>query len=415
MSCFSALGPYSNHLEAMNVAPPAANEPSKGRGTLIVLLVLGVGLLGFSGFRLKQAMTKRATLAAERATSGEAAGTAASVQYAAATPLVYRPSVDFNGTLKPWREADLGFETQGRLVRVDVVVGQTVKAGAPLATLDASRAGAQVNQAAAQTRAAQANLALAEDNQKRTDALVQSKAIPEAQAEQARQSVALARAQLEAAQATTNLAQVSQGVHTINAPFAGLVTRAPSTPGAVVNPGVPLFRMEDVSHFRLSATVGEEEMDLIKLGADVRVFYRDRVVGGKVTALVPSLDQATRRAPIEIEVPNDPKSPLLGYGFVRATIDSGRDENAVRIPALAKRVGSPDEVFRVDGNVVRLVKTVHVTDADGSWIVRKGLSIGDRVVLSPPAEMKDGDAVGKLAEASAAAPASAAPSAAGPK
>lgn len=191
-------------------------------------------------------------------------------------------------------------------------------------------------------------------------------------------------------------------MHTINAPFAGLVTRAPSTPGAVVNPGLPLFRMEDVSRFRLSATVGEEEVDLVKVGAEVRVFYRDRVVPGKVTAVIPSLDQATRRAPIEIEVPNDPKAPILGYGFVRANIDSGHEEKAVRIPALAKRVGSPDEVFRVDGTVVRLVKTLHVVDADGSWIVRKGLEGGDRVILSPPAEMKDGDPASKLTAPSAA-------------
>lgn len=380
----------------MNIAQSAVNEPPKGRGTVIVLVVLGVVFLGFVGFRLKQAAVKQANLAAERASSGENASAAAGVQYATAVALTYRPVVDFNGTLKPWREADLGFETQGRLIRVDVSVGQNVKAGAPLATLDASRAGAQVSQATAQTRAAQANLSLAEDNQKRTDALVQSKAVPEAQAEQARQSVALARAQLEAAQATTHLAQVSQGVHSITAPFAGLVTRAPSTPGAVVNPGVPLFRMEDVSRFRLSATVGEEEVDLVKVGGQVRVFYRDRTIDGKVTAVIPSLDQATRRAPIEIEVPNDPKAPVLGYGFVRATIDSGHDEAAVRIPALAKRVGSPDEVFRIDGSVARLVKTLHVTDADGSWIVRKGLASGDRVVLSPPADMKDGDAIGKL-------------------
>ncbi|MFO0666877.1 MAG: efflux RND transporter periplasmic adaptor subunit [Polyangiaceae bacterium] len=393
----------------MNIVEPAAKHPGspkegggRGRGTVIVLVVLGIVLVGFVGFRLKQAAAKRASLAAERASSGEATTSSAGLQFATAAPFMYRPSVDFNGTLRPWREADLGFETQGRLVRVDVSVGQTVKAGAPLATLDASRAGAQVNQATAQTRAAQANLAIAEDNLKRTEALVSSKAIPEAQGEQARQNVALARAQLEAAQATTHLAQVSQGVHTINAPFAGLVTRAPSTPGAVVNPGLPLFRMEDVSRFRLSATVGEEEVDLVKVGAEVRVFYRDRVVPGKVTAVIPSLDQATRRAPIEIEVPNDPKAPILGYGFVRANIDSGHEEKAVRIPALAKRVGSPDEVFRVDGTVVRLVKTLHVVDADGSWIVRKGLEGGDRVILSPPAEMKDGDPASKLTAPSAA-------------
>ena len=57
------------------------------------------------------------------------------------------PRVDLTGTLKPWRDADVGFETGGRLMRVGVSVGDKVQAGAVLAVLDASRAVAQVGQA----------------------------------------------------------------------------------------------------------------------------------------------------------------------------------------------------------------------------------------------------------------------------
>ena len=72
-----------------------------------------------------------------------------------------------------------------------------------------------------------------------------------------------------------------------------------------MNPGVPLIRVEDTARFRLSATLSEEDAWVVTVGAPAQVTYRDRTVTGKVVAMVPSLDQSTRRAPVEIEVPNE--------------------------------------------------------------------------------------------------------------
>ena len=89
--------------------------------------------------------------------------------------------------------------------------------------------------------------------------------------EQARQQVALARAQLDGAHASTRLAQTGAGLNSITAPFPGVVTRAPTGIGSVVNQGVPLVHIEDTSRFRLSATVGEEDVPLVSVGASVTI------------------------------------------------------------------------------------------------------------------------------------------------
>ncbi|MBL0197041.1 MAG: hypothetical protein IPQ09_23000 [Myxococcales bacterium] len=74
----------------------------------------------------------------------------------------------------------------------------------------------------------------------------------------------------------------------------------------------------------------------------VTVAYQGRKVVGKVIALVPSLDQATRRAPVEIEVPTDASTKLSpATGFVRA--DRRQFEVALRVPAAARRVGPQNE------------------------------------------------------------------------
>jgi len=377
--------------EAMTQAPAPSGRSA---GVRIALGVMGLAVLGLAvivGVRVKEATTQRDSVAKERDQVQAAAGKRAPSKRIAPVPVRFRPKVDFTGTLKPWRDADLGFEAGGKISRILVSTGDVVRAGAVLALLDATRAGAQVNQADSQIKAAEAGLAMAEDNLKRTEALAATKSIADAQVEQARQQVALSKAQLEGARAGANLARTGAGNHSIIAPFQGVVTRAPTGIGGVVGPGTPLIHLEDTSRLRLSATVGEEDVPLVGVGGTVAVRYRDRTVSGKVIALVPSLDQATRRAPLEIEVPNDQAQPLLAWSFVRATLTANTEVDGLRVPREAQKPGSQDEVVKLDGKTARVVRVVHSVDEDGSWIIRSGLAATDQVVLSPPPDIRDGD------------------------
>lgn len=374
------------------LAPAHTNAPKRGgRVGVIVAVAVGLGFAGLLGVRVKQAKERQEKVGQERVATQEKLAKKEPLAYATPTPAKWMPRVDVTGTLKPWREADVGFETQGRLVRVGVAVGDRVTEGQLLAVLDASRAVAQVGQAESSVRAAEANLALALDNQKRTEALAASKSIPESQVEASKQQVALARAQLEGAQASTRLAKSGAGLNAITAPFAGVVTRAPTGIGSVVNPGVALVHIEDTSRFRLSVTVGEEDVPLVGVGAPVKVVYRDKVVAGKVIAVVPSLDQATRRAPVEIEVPNE--GSLLAWGFVRARIEGKGESDALRLPATARKPGSQDEVVLDAAGKAKIAKVSFAVDEDGSLVVQRGLAATDKVVLSPNPEIKDGDSL----------------------
>lgn len=380
-----------------------AASPTRGRGGrgarigLIIGLVVGVGFAGLLAVRVKLALGKKDAVATER-TAAEARGQHKEpVKTAHPAPTKWVPRVDLTGTLKPWRDADVGFETGGRLVRVGVAVGDRVTAGQVLAVLDTSRAVAQVGQAESQVAAAMASLTMAQDNMKRTEALAATKSIPEQQVEQARSQVALAKAQLDGALASTRLAKTGAGLNSISAPFPGIVTKAPTGIGSVVNPGVALVHLEDNSRFRLSATIGEEDFSLVSVGSPVKIQYRERIVDGKVVAVVPSLDQATRRAPVEIEIPNT-SADLLTWSFVRGRIFGGGEVDAVRVPALARRPGSQDEVVRVELGAenlgrAKIVKVSFAVDEDGSLVVQRGLAATDTVLLSPNPDIKDGDPV----------------------
>ena len=387
---FPATG-GATHDAALQNAPV-----SSAKGVLVVSGILFVAFAGFMGMRVVEAGKKQQALAADRAAAEAEQIKKPSYGTVTPKPVKFRPSVEITGTLKPWREAEVNFEAAGRVQDVPVRLGDAVESGDLLATLDASIAGAQVNQASAQVKGAAAQVAMAEDNWKRTQALVESKSIPEASLEAAKQQLAAAKAGLEAASATTQLAKVGQGKMALRAPFDGILTRAPASGGFFVNPGMPgqaPFRIEDVSHFRLAGSVSEADFDLVKVGAAVGVLWKERVVAGKVSAVVPSLDPMTRRAPVEIEVPNDPKNPILGYGFVHVKIDGPAEVDALEVPITAKRAGSQDEVVVVSGGKAKTVRVVHDTKADGSWLVRSGLQAGDVLLLNAPPELKDGEDV----------------------
>ncbi|MCS6899100.1 MAG: efflux RND transporter periplasmic adaptor subunit [Myxococcales bacterium] len=377
----------------METIPPAP----KASGPIKLLILAGsLGFFALLGVRIREKTQQQAQIAREReATVARVAAEDRGlprVEVVRGVKATWEPTVSLEGTLMPWHEADLAFKASGRLSAVRVKVGDQVRSGAVLALLDASEAGAQVRAAQAQLKAAQAQLALAQDTERRTTEMVNAGAVGEATGTQAKGQLSLVMAQVEAAQAQLALASVHAGNHTLIAPFSGLVTRAPTGPGAVVGAGVPLIHLQDNSKLRLMATVGEGDAGWVQVGAEVQIAQEGRVVTGKVIAVLPSVDPSTRRVPLEAEVPNE-APPLLAGSFVRATIRSGAPRPVLRLPATARRPGSQDEIVIVSGGKLTLRKVSFALAPDGALLVRSGLGEEDDVVAAPSAEVKVGQEV----------------------
>lgn len=381
---------------------PAAptSKPRSARTTLIVVGALSVGLLALVGVRVKQAGQKRegVTKQAEAALASNAERDKPRV--VRPVPGTWRPVVEVTGTLRPIREADLGFQAQGRLSQVLVHAGDRVKAGQLLAVLDASMAAAQVAQAQSQIASAEANLRSAEDNFKRTSALVASKALPEAQLEQSRAALDAAKGQAAAAHAGATAAKVGAGQNALVAPFDGLVKRAPTGVGGYVNPMMStsgIVQLEDVSRLRLAGSVAEGDVQFLKVGNKVRVAYQGRDVEGHLTTIVPSLDPATRRAPVEVEVDNADNG-ILAWSFVRARLEGTGEVPVLKLPATAKRPGSQDEIVVVQDGKAKLVHVVMFADDDGTLVVRSGLEPDVQVLAAPSDDVRTGKTLDVVAE-----------------
>jgi membrane fusion protein (multidrug efflux system) len=363
----------------------------------IVAGVMVAALVIWTVVRVRTAQTERARVIAAGNEAAEAAKKERKDkpltvrQGVAAT---WHPVVHIEGTLAAAEEADLAFKVSGRVHSVRAKVGDYVKHGQVLATLDQSESAAQLDQARAAVRVAESQLNLAMDTEQRTATLVNSGAGSQQQGLQTKEQRSLAAAQLEGAKAAVALAQANLESSQLLAPFSGFVTKAPSGAGQVVNPMAmtgTLFHLQNTSELRLVGTVSEADAGLIHVGEALRVNGPDGVVTGTVTAVLGSVDPATRRVPIEARVPNDPKHPLLAGSYVRAEVEGKQPIPVLSFPAGVIRPGSQNEVMVVENGRLAARAVVFHPAPDGMIFVRAGLDANDHVVVDPSPEAKDGD------------------------
>jgi RND family efflux transporter MFP subunit len=361
---------------AIKEPPPLA----KRLAVLASLLTL-LGLGGFLAVRLSAATASQAALAQEREASAASAGQAPTVEVVAPEAAELPMMVVLTGQLEPSQSADLSFPVAGRISRVDVELGDIVHGGDTLVTLDRASVGAAALQTTAAIDVAQANVDMIRDRVGLLEQLTASGASPGRELTQAQQQLAVAEAQLAQATAGRRSIATSSADHSLRAPFDGVMTRVPDGVGAVVGPGLAIARVEDLSALRLHTTVSEEELAALTEGAPAVLEATGTT--GTIVSIVRSLDTTTRRAPVEVLLPNA-DGRLVAHSIVRAHVIVGAPVPALRIPATARRP---------NGTVLLVDETQHVVsrevvargDLEGNWYVTSGLSATDRVVVRPAA------------------------------
>lgn len=301
------------------------------------------------------------------------------------------PREEITGALNPAKELKMGFEVGGRLARILVRKGAKVAEGQVIAQLDPELADAQVLQAEAAVKAAEAQSGLASDTAQRQTQLQQSGSVSEWQGKSATSQATAAAAQLQAAKAQLAQARAARRRHDLKAPFAGVLIDAPDQVGATVAPGMPLFTLEQLDTLVLKLTVSDSAREVLKVGSRVQV----AAVGGSaavndawVRAVIPSADPATRRIPVEVVVPNK-DGQFTAHTLARAILPMGAVEDALSVPASALSSQGGDHVYTLAGGEVRRVP-VTVIERGADQIVLKAPQPLSKVIDYPAPDLQDG-------------------------
>jgi membrane fusion protein (multidrug efflux system) len=335
------------------------------------------------------------------------------------------------GRTEASRVAQVRARVAGILQRQQFREGSDARAGQPLfqiddATYRAALAGAQ----AAQARA-EANVMQTQAQAQRYKPLAEAKAISEQEYVAAQAAFKQAEADVAAAKAAVQTAQINLGYAAVSSPISGRIGRALVTEGALVGQGEatqlavvqqvdPLFvnftqSAGDVLKLRAAIQAGQ----LKSAGAGaaaVRVLLEDGSLyplPGKLLFQDLSVDASTGQVTLRAEVPN-PKGALLPGLFVRVQLQQAEAQGAILLPQQAVQLGDKGATVLVVGAEGKpMPKPVKLGNAQaGQWVVLSGLAAGDQVIVDGFQKLRPGAVVkGVPWQAGGAAPTAAAGSA----
>lgn len=170
------------------------------------------------------------------------------------------------------------------------------------------------------------------------------------------------------------------------APVSGVIAELGIREGMTVTPGMTLFRINGLSSVWVDAAVPEAMTAMVKPGAVVEATtaaWPSKIFKGRVSALLPEVDQATRTVKARIELAN-PGSALLPGMFADLNMASVSRMDALLVPSEAViRTGPRNVVFVASesGNF-HPVNVVTGRESQGEVEILSGLEAGQKVVVS---------------------------------
>jgi RND family efflux transporter MFP subunit len=308
-----------------------------------------------------------------------------------------RAAVRAWGTVRPRREATILAEVAGRITNVEVELGEEVARGRLLLEIDPDLHEARAAEAEAAVRSAQAARDRAVRELERRQALFDKGTVSDSELELARSQAAQAEATLAAARAAVEQAAKNLSIARLKATFAGYVASRPPDEGSTVNLGTPLITLVDIDRVRVDALVSEQDLPRIQVGSEVAVTAEaapGRVFPGRVVALGPQADRATRQFPVEVEVQNPSGLPLKGGMVARVEIVYESHDDIPLLPVDAFLEDDRGDYFYLVRNGTAVRRDFERGPREGQWIgVLDGAGAGDTVVVIGQDRLGDGTLV----------------------
>ncbi len=351
-----------------------ASRTAKRMGLMLLAVVLLVAVL--ASVKFLQIRTMIANLPKPQAQV---------VSAIKAQMLEWQPQLAAIGSLVAVRGVDVSSEVAGQVRAVRFKSGQDVRAGQVLVQLNADADLAlQRSLRAAADLAAQV---LARDREQ-----FAAQAVSQAQIDADEADLRVKRA---------NLAQQEALVakKTIRAPFAGRVGITTVAPGQFLAAGEKIVTLQTLDPIYVDFTLPQSQLGALKNG--LRVVLTDdahpqQTFAGRISAISPKVDPATRNLQVEATVAN-PQRLLLPGMFARVEIETGDKQRRLTLPQTAityNPYGST--VFVVEPGEPRKVRQVFVTTGAtrGDQVaITSGVTEGQEVVTSGQVKLKNGTEV----------------------
>jgi membrane fusion protein (multidrug efflux system) len=285
----------------------------------------------------------------------------------------------------------------GYLTKVHVDVGDKVTAGQLLAEIDCREYSAQLRQTEEAINQRRAQLEQARAQLNRLQVMDDRKLLAPAELDQAKATKQVTEAQLHDARAKLLEASQRQGYCKLRAPFDGFVAERLLDPGSNARPGgPPVVTLVKTQQVRVVIPVLEKDIPKVQQGADAELVMQalpDHPLRAKVARIGRQLDLVTRTLQVELDLPNTAERLFPGMTG-RAAIVVEKRSGALVVPVTAVlNLEEASYVFVVKDGRARRIRVELGVDL-GDWLeIKKGIGIGDQVVVTGRELISDGTVV----------------------
>jgi len=296
------------------------------------------------------------------------------------------------GSLVAVQGVTLTAELTGKVVRIAFEPGTKVNAGDLLVQQDTSSEEAQL-------RAAEATVELARRNLERLKKLLDRLTIAQSQYDNT-------EAQYKEGVAQADIIRAAIAKKNIRAPFAGRLGIRLVNLGQILNEGEPIVSLQSINPIFVNFSLPQQQLAQVQPGLTVRVIsdaLPGQVIEGRITAINPEVDAATRNIRIQATVANRQERLRPGM-FVNVAVVLPAAEDVLAVPATAVLYAPySDSVFVVKekqsennkqpGLVVRQ-QVVQLGERRGDFVaVVSGLEAGETIVSTGAFKLRNGQAV----------------------
>lgn len=294
-----------------------------------------------------------------------------------------------DATVQAVRQSIVSAQVAGRVLQLSVRAGDAVKAGQVIIRIDDRELASAEASSQAATYEAQANLARAELDFKRTQELARRNFVSTAALDQAENLVKATRARVDSLRANSNAATAMRSHAVVTAPYDGFVAATQVDIGDMAMPGKPLITLFQPGNLRAVAYVPEAQMEGLRAGLSKtppEVELGGQIVVGTQTTILPASDPGTRTTEIRIDLPANVEA--MPGQFARARFAMTKAEPV-------QRLSIPEAAVLKRGELT----AVYVKAADGRFQQRQirlgealpnrrvevlaGLKAGENVALEP--------------------------------
>ncbi len=334
----------------------------------------------------------------------------------------------------PHQEVDVMAKIAGYVQKINVDVGDVVRQGQVLATIespemrdDLTRAGASIQRnrsdlqhAADEVKRAESNYAMTHltytrlaNVMKSQPGLIAQQEVDDAQGKDqiaasqvasAKSSYATAEEQIKISEADQTRSRTMLDYTKVMAPFDGVVTKRYADNGSMIQAGtssrsqaMPLVRISENYLLRLVLPVPESEAGLVKPGrnVDIRVPSLKSTLSARVSRIADKVDTATRTMHVEVDVPNG-NGKLIPGMYAEVTLKLAESGAALTVPTQSVKTTTDGKravvIIGPDGAVEnRNIKTG--LESATAMEVLEGLKEGEMVVVGSHSQLVSGSKV----------------------